>query len=119
WPGVGGPLARHEEQFHALYEERRPVYDAVADAAARNADDAVLGAAGIHVAIRALQSLWRRQPGDAPLALVADAHVAGIYGASVQPELGRRLSSTHEGAGKSPEELTGLWRSLGSLRIGE
>ncbi len=110
--GSGRPLARSEEEFHALYEERRPVYDAVADAAARNADDAVLGAAGIHVAIGSLESLGSLVPGDGPLALVADAHVAGIYGASVQPELGRRLSSTHEVSGKGADDLATLWRGL-------
>jgi 3-dehydroquinate synthetase len=46
------------------------------------------------------------------VALVADPHVAGIYGASVQPELGRRLASTHEVAGKGADDLAGLWRSL-------
>ena len=67
--GSGRPLARDEEQFRALYEERRPVYEAVADAAARNADDAVLGAAGIHVGDRlarvAREPRARRRPGRA------------------------------------------------------
>jgi len=109
---AGRPLAQGEEQFLALYEERRPVYEEVADAVARDVDDAVLGAAGIHVGIGSLESLGELVPGDGPVALVADTHVAGIYGASVQPELGRRLSSTHEVAGKSADELTTLWRAL-------
>src|SRR5690242_16935761 len=87
------PLAQGEEAFRALYEERRPVYEEVADAVARDADDAVLGAAGITVGIGSLESLGSLVPGDGPVALVADRHVAGIYGASVQPELGRRLAS--------------------------
>jgi shikimate kinase/3-dehydroquinate synthase len=121
WERVRGgdrPLAREEGSFRALYEQRLPLYDEVADAAARDIDDAVLGAAGIHVGLGAIESLGELVPGEGPLALVADAHVAGIYGAGVQPELGRRLSSTHEVAGKSAEELIGLWRSLRLDRSG-
>ena len=73
-----------------------PLYREVADAAAQDVDDMVLGAAGIHVEIGAIELLGELVPGEGQVALVADAHVAGIYGASVQPELGRRLSTTHE-----------------------
>ena len=80
-----------------------PLYREVADAAAQDVDDMVLGAAGIHVEIGAIELLGELVPGEGQVALVADAHVAGIYGASVQPELGRRLSTTHEVGGKSAE----------------
>jgi shikimate kinase/3-dehydroquinate synthase len=110
--GADRPLAREEGQFRALYEQRLPLYEEVADATARDVDDIVLGAAGIRVGLGALESLGELVPGDGPVALVADPHVAGIYGASVQPELGRRLASTHEVAGKGPDDLAGLWRSL-------
>jgi shikimate kinase / 3-dehydroquinate synthase len=121
WERVRGgsrPLAREEGQFRLLYDQRLPLYREVADAAARDVDDAVLGAAGIHVAIGALESLAELVPGEGPVGLVADPHVAGIYGAIVQPELGRRLASTHEVGGKSAEELTGLWRDLRLDRSG-
>jgi shikimate kinase / 3-dehydroquinate synthase len=121
WERVGGsdrPLARDEGSFRALYEQRQPLYDDVADAAARDVEDVVLGAAGIHVGLGAIESLGELVPGDGSVALVADAHVAGIYGATVQPELGRRLASTHEVASKSAEELTRLWRSLRLERAG-
>jgi shikimate kinase / 3-dehydroquinate synthase len=121
WERVGGsdrPLAGDEGSFRALYEQRQPLYDDVADAAARDVEDVVLGAAGIHVGLGAIESLGELVPGDASVALVADAHVAGIYGATVQPELGRRLASTHEVASKSAEELTRLWRSLRLERTG-
>jgi 3-dehydroquinate synthetase len=72
----------------------------------------VLGASGIHVGIGAVESLGELVPGEGPVALVADAHVAGIYGASVQPELGRRLASTHEVGGKRADDLLALWRGL-------
>ena len=115
WERVRGgsrPLAQEEGQFRSLYEQRLPLYHEVADATARDVDDAVLAAAGIHVAIGAVESLGELVPGDGPVALVADSHVAGIYGATVQPELGRRLASTHEVAGKSSDDLVGLWRTL-------
>jgi shikimate kinase/3-dehydroquinate synthase len=115
WERVRGgnrPLAQEEGAFRGLYEQRLPLYREVADAVARDVDDTVLGAAGIHVGIGAIESLGELVPGEGSVALVADAHVGGIYGASVQPELGRRLVSTHEVAGKSAEELTGLWRAL-------
>jgi shikimate kinase / 3-dehydroquinate synthase len=121
WERVRGgnrPLAQEEASFRALYEHRLPIYREVADAAAHDADDTVLGAAGIHVAIGSIELLGELVPGEGPVALVADSHVAGIYGATVQPELGRRLVSTHEVGGKSAEELTGLWRSLGLDRTG-
>jgi len=110
--GGNRPLAQEEGQFRSLYEQRLPLYHEVADAEARDVDDAVLGAAGIHVALGALESLGELVSGEGPVALVADRHVAGIYGASVQPELGRRLVSTHEVAGKSADDLAGLWRGL-------
>ncbi|HZT44649.1 MAG TPA: iron-containing alcohol dehydrogenase, partial [Gaiellaceae bacterium] len=116
--GSGRPLAREESQFRSLYEQRLPLYREVADAAARDVDDAVLAAAGIHVGIGALESLGELVPGDGPVALVADRHLAGIYGAAVQSELGRRLASTHEVGGKSADDLTGLWRELRLDRSG-
>jgi shikimate kinase/3-dehydroquinate synthase len=112
------PLAKDEGSFRALYEQRLPLYDDVADASARDLDDVVLGAAGIHVGIGSVELLGELVPGEGPVALVADAHVAGIFGATVQPELGRRLVSTHEVSSKSGDELTGLWRALRLDRTG-
>ncbi len=116
--GANRPLAQEEGAFRSLYEQRLPLYREVADASARDVDDAVLGAAGIHVGIGLIESLGEFVPGEGPVALVADAHVAGIYGASVQPELGRRLASAHEVGGKSADELAALWRALRLDRSG-
>jgi shikimate kinase / 3-dehydroquinate synthase len=94
--GTGRPLARDEASFRALYEERRPLYEAAAGARAHDADDVVLAAGAVHVELGALESLGELAPGDGPVALVTDARVAGIHGADAQLALGSRLDSTHE-----------------------
>jgi 3-dehydroquinate synthetase len=94
--GTGRPLARDETEFRRRYAERAPLYDAVAAATVASVDDAVLAAGGIHVATGALERLGDLVPGDGPVALVSDRHVAGIYGADAQLALGSRLVSTHE-----------------------
>jgi shikimate kinase/3-dehydroquinate synthase len=116
--GAGRPLARDKQQFQALYEARQPVYDDVSDATARDADDVVLAAAGVHVGLGSLEVLRDLVPGEGPIALVADRHLSGIYGADVQLALGARLASTHEVAGKTSADLDALWRSLGLDRGG-
>ncbi len=116
--GLDRPLAREESSFRALYEERQPLYREVADATAGDAEDIVLAAAGVHVGVGALELLADLVPGRGPVALVADAHVAGIYGADAQLALGGRLASTHEVASKSSAELERIWRSLRLDRSG-
>jgi shikimate kinase / 3-dehydroquinate synthase len=109
------PLARDEAAFRRLYDERQPLYDEVADARACDADGIVLAAGGIRVEPGALERLGDLLP-DQPLALVADSHVAGIYGPTVQGALGHRLASRHvlpqgEDA-KTPGALGRLWSEL-------
>ena len=57
-------------------------------------------------------------PGDGPVELVADAHVAGIHGVTAQLALGARDAATHEvpagEAAKSGAVLERLWRRCGS-----
>src|SRR3954468_12896755 len=43
------PLAQDEATFRRLYDERRPLYEQVAEARADDADDVVLAAAGVRV----------------------------------------------------------------------
>jgi 3-dehydroquinate synthetase/shikimate kinase len=98
WQRAGGgdrPLAQDEDAFRSLYDDRQPIYEESADAVVRSADDVVLAAGGVHVQVGSLELLGDLLPGDGPAALVADAHVAGIYGADAQLALGRRLESTH------------------------
>ncbi len=89
------PLARDGEAFRRLYEERLPMYEETADVVARNSDDVVLAAGGVHVGLGSLELLGELLPGGGQAALVADAHVAGMYGADAQLALGARLASTH------------------------
>jgi len=94
--GSGRPLAQDEPAFRALYEQRRALYDEVADVRVSDGEDIVLAAAGVHVQLGALELLGSLVPGDGPVALVSDPHVGGIYGAAAQVALGARLASVHE-----------------------
>jgi shikimate kinase / 3-dehydroquinate synthase len=121
WRRVGGsgrPLARDEASFRALYEERRPLYDEAADAQARDADDVVLAAGGVHVELGALESLGDLVPGTGPVALVADARVAGIHGTDAQLALGARLAGTHElPEGEDAKTVVACERLWSELRL--
>jgi len=115
----GRPLARDEAAFRALHAARRPVYEAVADARARDVDEALLHAAGIHVGVGSTEELADLVPGEGAVEIVIDRHVAGIHGVSVQLALGSRDVAVHEVPGgeeaKTAAVLERLWRSL---RIG-
>jgi 3-dehydroquinate synthetase/shikimate kinase len=121
WDRVAGtsrPLARDAETFRALYERRRALYGDCADVRADTADDAVLAAAGIHVGVGALEQLGELIPGEGRLALVADAHVAGIYGPAVQVALRPRLVSTHElPEREEAKTVAAVERLWGELRL--
>src|SRR5262245_20132107 len=119
WERVRGsdrPLAQDEAGFRRLYEERRPLYEEVADARAGDADDVVLAAAGVHVERGALKRLGELVPGGGPVALVSDAYVSGIHGMDAQLALGPRLAQTHElprgEEAKSLATLDRLWQDL-------
>jgi shikimate kinase/3-dehydroquinate synthase len=120
--GEARPLARDEGRFRELYDRRRPLYEAAADAVARDVHDVVLAAAGVHVRPGALEELGSLVPGEAPVALVADATVAGIHGAAAQLALGRRLVGLHEvPSGEEAKSLAvceRLWRELTLERDG-
>jgi 3-dehydroquinate synthetase/shikimate kinase len=115
--GSERPLAQDETEFNRRYELRQPLYAAVADASARDADDAVLAAAGVHVEVGALPLLRDLVPGHGPAALVTEPVVAGIHGADAQ--LALPFTETHElpsgEAAKQVPEVERLWRAL---RIG-
>jgi shikimate kinase/3-dehydroquinate synthase len=116
------PLAQDETRFRALYDERRPLYSAVADAVAHDADGAILAAAGIRHELGALERLGELVPGNGPVALVTDSTVMGIHGAAAQTALGERLVSTHElprgEEAKQLHVLERLWSELSLDRTG-
>ncbi|MGH2972329.1 MAG: shikimate kinase, partial [Gaiellaceae bacterium] len=90
------PLAQDEATFRRLNDERRPLYGGLADAVAADVDDIVLAAAGVVVERGSVKNLGALVPGDGPVALLSDAHVAGIHGMDAQLALGGRLAETHE-----------------------
>jgi shikimate kinase/3-dehydroquinate synthase len=116
------PLARDETEFRRRFELRAPLYVAAADVTARDADDVVLAAAGVHVERGALHRLGELVPGEAPVALVSDPHVAGIHGMDAQLALGSRLAETHElppgEDAKTLDALDRLWQELRLDRSG-
>ena len=125
WQRVSGsdrPLAQAEEEFHALHRERQPVYEAVADGRATDVDGILLAAAGVYVELGALDGLEELVPGEGPVELVVDEHVAGIHGVRAQVALGTRDVVSHEvpagEAAKTSAVLGRLWEALGIGRDG-
>jgi 3-dehydroquinate synthetase/shikimate kinase len=112
----GRPLAQGEDAFRALFDERQPVYAEVADARAGDVDDVLLAAAGIHVEPGALDLLGDLAPGEGPVEIVIDRHVAGILGVRVQLALGARDNAVHEvpqgEPAKTPAVLERIWSAL-------
>ncbi len=122
WRRVAGsdrPLARDEAAFHALHRDRRPVYEEVADALARDVDSIILAAAAVHVELGALDELGELVPGDGPVELVADEHVSGIHGVRAQVALGTRDIALHEvPAGEAAKASVVLERLWSGFEIG-
>jgi shikimate kinase / 3-dehydroquinate synthase len=114
----GRPLARDRDDFERLYHERRALYAEVADTVARDVDDVVLAAAGIHLERGALGRLGELVPGEGAVALVGDPHVAGIHGMDAQLALGARLAQSHElPHGEEAKTLLALDRLWQELRL--
>lgn len=121
WERVRGsdrPLAQDEAEFRRVYAERRALYEHAADFVARDADDAVLAAAGVLVARGSLRRLGSLVPGDGTVALVSDPNVAGIHGMDAQLALGSRLAQAHElPPGEEAKTLGALDRLWQDLRL--
>jgi shikimate kinase/3-dehydroquinate synthase len=113
--GGDRPLAQDELRFRALYTKRRPLYDETADARATDVDGVVLAAAAVHVESASFARLGDLT-GAQPLALVADANLARLYGAAAREALGERLAARHQlPAGEEAKTLKvveQLWRDL-------
>jgi shikimate kinase/3-dehydroquinate synthase len=114
--GSGRPLAQDYDEFKRLYDERRPLYESVAHATARDVDGVLLAAAGIVVEPGALQRLGDFV--DGTCTLVSDPNVAGIHGMDAQLALGTRLRQSLEvPAGEEAKTLTALDRLWQELRL--
>jgi shikimate kinase / 3-dehydroquinate synthase len=116
--GTDRPLAQDEAEFRRLFEARRPLYAAAADAVVRDADDVALAAAGVRVERGALSRLGELVPGEDKVALVSDPNVAGIHGMDAQLALGARLAQVHElPPGEDAKTLAALDRLWQDLRL--
>jgi shikimate kinase / 3-dehydroquinate synthase len=87
------PLAQDAEDFRALYERRRSLYEETADVRARDADDVVLAALGIE--------LGGEPEGDA---LIADERVLELHPLE--------LGTTHVAGPKTLASAERLWSEL-------
>jgi shikimate kinase/3-dehydroquinate synthase len=114
----GRPLARDPEQFRALYQERRPLYDSTADGHAIDLDGSVLAAAGISVATDAAGQLGKLVPGTGAIELVVDGGVEPLHGDRVRAALGGRLRASHVvPAGESAKTVVEAGRLWSALRL--
>ena len=115
--GSGRPLAADRERFSRLFEERWYEYGAAADAQANDADDVVLAAGGA-TPFGTVETIGAHLPRrlEPQVALIADAHVAGIHGAEVQtalaPFLVQTLNVPRGEAAKTVATADRLWRTL-------
>ena len=110
------PLVRDHAAFRTLFEERTPLYEAVADGHARDLDGVVLAASGIHIWEGAVDGLGGLAPSAGAIELIVDAGVEPLHGDRVRRALGERLAAGHvvpagEEA-KSVAEAEKLWSSL-------
>ena len=110
WERVGGsgrPLARDREQFGALYDDRVPVYEAVAQSQGDDAQAVVLSALGIAFS------------GDVPVdaALIADERVLQLHDARLRQAVSTHLVPSGEYA-KTLSVVERLWSELAIGRDG-
>jgi shikimate kinase/3-dehydroquinate synthase len=121
WRRVRGgdrPLAQDEATFRRLYEERAPLYRAVANATVTDEDGAILAAAGIHYEPGALDRLDALVPGHGRIALVGDSRVLEIHGERARRALGERLTQTIElPPGEEAKQIGVAQRVWSELRL--
>jgi shikimate kinase / 3-dehydroquinate synthase len=112
------PLAGEPEEFLALFEERTPLYEAVADGHASDLDGVLLAAAGVHIWEGARDGLEGLVPGDTAIDLVVDAHVDGLHGERVRVALGDRLRGSHTvPPGERAKRMAEVERLSSALRV--
>jgi shikimate kinase/3-dehydroquinate synthase len=118
WERVQGsdrPLARDRESFQRLFEARQEIYESASDGISEDSDGVLLRS--LHVAIAPGRLSRPLTLGSRPVALVADARVAGLHDLQLSG-----VVSTHplpEGeAAKQQAVLSDLWNSFAIGRDG-
>jgi shikimate kinase/3-dehydroquinate synthase len=100
------PLARDEEAFRALFDERQPLYEQVSAASVRSVDDVLLAALEIEVARGRLAAL----DVAGPVAVIADEYVLELHPLGFEPN---RVHTVPRGeAAKTTSVLAQLWTDL-------
>jgi shikimate kinase / 3-dehydroquinate synthase len=106
------PLARDEEAFRALFDERQPLYDQLSAASVRSVDDVLLAALEIEVVRGRLAGL----DVAGPVAVIADEHVLGLHPLGFGPN---QVHAVPRGeAAKTTSVLAQLWADLDLDRSG-
>jgi len=107
----GRPLARDADEFRRLFDERRPLYEAVSAGLVESADDVLLASLEIDVGRGLLAKLSDRldESLDA-VAVIGDEHVLDIHPLGFEPSA---VHSVPRGeAAKTPAVLDRLWNEL-------
>jgi len=108
---TGRPLAQDADQFRRLFDERRPLYEAVSAGLVESADDVLLASLEIDVGRGLLAKLSDRldESLDA-VAVIGDEHVLDIHPLGFEPSA---VHSVPRGeAAKTPAVLDRLWNEL-------
>jgi shikimate kinase / 3-dehydroquinate synthase len=113
--GSGRPLARDRESLQRLFEDRQQIYERASDAIAEDSEGVLLRS--LHVAIAPGRLSRPLSLGSRPIALVADARVAGLHELKLSG-----VVSTHPlpggEAAKQQAVLNDLWNSFAIGRDG-
>jgi shikimate kinase/3-dehydroquinate synthase len=114
---TGRPLARDEDQFRRLFDERRPLYEGVSAGRVGSSQDVLLAALEIDVARGLLEELPDRLGvGPETVAVIGDEHVLDIHPLNFDPAAVHRVPRGE--AAKTPAVLDRLWNELALDRGG-
>jgi shikimate kinase / 3-dehydroquinate synthase len=114
---TGRPLARDEDQFRRLFDERRPLYEEVSAGVVENAEDVLLAALEIDVGRGLLEKLADRlDAAREAVAVIGDEHVLDIHPLAFDPAAVHRVPRGE--AAKTPAVLDRLWNELALDRSG-
>jgi shikimate kinase/3-dehydroquinate synthase len=114
---TGRPLARDEDQFRRLFDERRPLYEEVSAGVVENAEDVLLAALEIDVGRGLLDELANRlDAAREAVAVIGDEHVLDIHPLAFDPAAVHRVPRGE--AAKTPAVLDRLWNELALDRSG-